>query len=190
MIYMMISIKSIKSWRCRTEHARYFLSHYVTIVIAVSDQISCVDWKRELQAELYGFMVAPPKYLLIEDGRRPYCEDREMELLERPTKKLKTVLHNERLTLLGLARVEGNVHLPNATHDGPLRRAKVVHLRLETLQTRTTRLQRRGHCRLGSSIHSRLIPPCWPDFLLLHYDIAQLQPRGTINSNGRDVSQL
>jgi hypothetical protein len=100
MIYMMISIKS---WRCRTEHARYFLSHYVTIVIAMSDQISCVDWKREIQAKLYGFMVAPPKYLLIEDGRRPYCEDREMELLERPTKKLKTVLHNERLTLLGLA---------------------------------------------------------------------------------------
>jgi hypothetical protein len=67
--------------------------------IAMLDQIVHAAWKRDIQAELYNFMIAPPVIVSPE----AFCKRREAELLERPTKKLKTTLQNERLTLLGLA---------------------------------------------------------------------------------------
>jgi hypothetical protein len=65
--------------------------------LAMLDQISHAAWKDSVQAELYRYLVVPNQTDM--DMSAP----EEFELLERPTKKLKTCLQNERLTLLGLA---------------------------------------------------------------------------------------
>jgi hypothetical protein len=122
------------------------------------DQIPHGTWKRDMQVELYSFMIAPPKLVSGESSPDPFCADREVELLERPTKKLKTILRNERLTLLGLAVWKAICLCQMPPAYRLLCCAKVVHLRLEKLQSRPTRFERHGHCRLGSSILSRLVP--------------------------------
>jgi hypothetical protein len=85
--------EDLRSVRPMAYRAAWLLSQPICDEIALLEQISHLPWKRDIQAELYSFIMAPPWH------KR---EDKETDIVERPTKKLKTMLRNERLTLLGL----------------------------------------------------------------------------------------